>query len=71
MKLICTGENGDTQEEEKKISGERVFTREDSRFAQLNHMIRLAKQGEWNKLEECLKEAEITDGIMEKLFPMI
>ena len=71
LKLICTGENGDTQEEEKKISGERVFTREDSRFAQLNHMIRLAKQGEWDKLEECLKEAEITDGIMEKLFPMI
>ena len=71
LKLISQKNDGSQEIEEKRVSGEHVYVRKGSRFDQLNQMMRYEKQKEWNKLEESLKEAEITDGIIEKLFPMI
>lgn len=69
--FTCQMENGKQETEVKQISGGRVHIRKGSRFEQLNQMMRFERQKEWSKLEESLKEAEITDGIIEKLFPMI
>ena len=71
LKLVGWKEDGSQETEERRITGEHVYMRNGSRFEQLNQMMRFAHQKEWNRLEECLKEAEITDGIIEKLFPMI